>query len=281
MKLRDLEEVWPEEATPKPEREPETLLQSKWASDGVVFFEWPRQGLPVLADYVAEWLYHNGGPGAVPGVLPTYVSPGGWDYATPYMDHLSLRRLACDGGLARMLEELTGEPMGVHLNLTGWMSTRRDWHRDQYLNEPYVGGFYAAVWLALDVIHSNAGPFQFCQSSHRGNPISQAKVKEALGPDGAGFDWPTHSERVLTPLFEREIVKSKLEIETYLPQPGHGLIWHGRLLHRGSKPVDPTMERRALIMHFSGIHHRPDFPPAVQHEAGGWYFPLGGKQPVR
>lgn len=280
--LNDFEEHWLPAALPVTEREPTTLLQSHWANDGVVLFDWPEATRrEVVDEYAGEWLMYNGGRRAEPGAPATYASPGGWDYATPYMDHPGLLRLACDPGLGHMLEELVGEPMGVHLCLTGWQSTRRDWHRDQYLNTPNVGGFYAAVWLALADIVPDSGPFQFVRASHHGPPLSQSRVRLALGDDGFRNDWPTLSERLLTPLFERQIEDEQLRVETFLPRAYYGLVWHSRLLHRGSIPADPTLERRALIMHFSGINHRPDFPPAVKHDAGGWFFPLNGRQPVR
>lgn len=205
---------------------------------------------------------------------------GGWPDAVPYMRHEVLRELCCYGPLHRILHELIGEPMGVHLNLTGWETTGRDWHSDQYLNEPYVGGFYTAVWVALDDIHPMSGPFQFVDGSHRWPPLSQAKVRAALGEDGRGPDWPAKSERILTPLFERKIADH--EVTTYLPGKGSVLIWHGRLLHRGSKAVIPNMERRSCILHLSGINHRPDMPKAVQHETeAGHFFPIMQGPPVR
>jgi ectoine hydroxylase-related dioxygenase (phytanoyl-CoA dioxygenase family) len=222
-----------------------------------------------LERYENEWLQHNGGE---LGKFDTYVRPGGWPEVTPYMDHPALLALACNGALADLLEELIGEPMGVHLCLTGWQSTRRDWHRDQYLNEPYVGGFYAAVWLGLDDIDPDSGPFQYVIGSHTGNPISQRKIRRALGINGYGPDWPKHSERILTPLFKEQLDSAR--VTTHLSTRGEVLVWHGRLLHRGSVPINPALERRALIMHFSGINHRPDMPPANRHANGGWYFPL-------
>jgi hypothetical protein len=266
--LADLAEEWGPSQHPLTERQPQTERQKRWAEDGFLI-------LPNFADealmaaYEDEWLAHNAD------------SPGGWDYATPYMEHPALRALCCDMRLAIVLSELLGEPAGVHLNLTGWRSTRRDWHFDQYLNEPYVGGFYVAMWLALDDIHPDSGPFEYVPRSHHWYPpISQAKMRYALGPDGAGPDWPTKSERILTPLFESELALRDITPHRFLAMRGDVLLWHGRLLHRGSPPVDPEMERRGLIAHFSGIHHRPDMPAATQHERGGWFFPLGGRQPV-
>jgi len=50
------------------------------------------------------------------------------------------------------------------------------------------------------------------------------------------------------------------------------LIWHGRLLHRGSRPTNPSLLRRALISHYSGINHRPDMPARVTDPNGMQYF---------
>ena len=273
LAIDDLAEEWAPEATPETERHPDTIRQQAWADDGVVIYDRRKVGLvadEAMTAYEVEWREHNAD------------HPMGWPHATPYMDHPALAELCCQPALAEAMEELTGEPMGVHLNLTGWRSTTRNWHFDQYLNEPVVGGFYAAVWIALDDIHPDAGPFEYVPGSHRWwAPISQRKMRNALGADGTGPNWPTHSERILTPLFERELAERDVTPTPFLGKRGDVLIWHGRLLHRGSIPVDPNRERRALIAHFSGIHHRPDMPPAVQHPAGGWYFPLNGRTPVR
>lgn len=275
MNISDLSEQWPDSLTPSTERFPKTDLQKQWADNGVVVL--PKL-IPedLMQAYEEEWMSSNGGDSAVLGDLSTYTSPGGWNYATPYMGHPALRAICCSKELADVMEELISEPAGVHLNLTGWRSTRRNWHFDQYLNEPYVGAFYVAVWIALDDVHVDSGPFEYVSGSHKWwSPISQMKMRTALGKDGTGPDWPTHSEKILTPIFEEEIEKKNLKPEPFLATRGDVLFWHGRLLHRGSIPNDGTLERRALIAHFSGVNHRPDMPPAVQHERGGWFFPLG------
>jgi len=232
----------------------------------------------LLVQYEYEWLVVNGGEKAEIGKPNTYASPMGWHYATPYMDFPALRGLCCSPDIAAVLEELIGESAGVHLNLTGWQSTRCNWHFDQYLNEPYVGSVYVAVWIALDTIYSDAGPFEYFPGSHKWwPPVSQLKMRTALGADGEGPDWPTKSERILTPIFEKEIESRNLETSKFLGNRGDVLFWHSRLLHRGSIPNDITLERRALIAHYSGVTHRPDMPKAVQHQ-GGWLFPLGERR---
>jgi ectoine hydroxylase-related dioxygenase (phytanoyl-CoA dioxygenase family) len=200
---------------------------------------------------------------------------GGWPDCTPYMRHSALRALLCEPQLGGVLEALIGEPAAVHLNLTGWVSTQRDWHQDSYLNPPHVGDFYAAVWIALGDIDPRSGPFQYVPSSHRWPQVTRDSVGNLV--DLKDPRWPKHSEPILSPLFEQDIADRNAEVVTYLPKKGDVLIWHGRLLHRGSKPQANGAYRPALIAHYSGIEHRRDFPaPAVQHESGGWFFPISG-----
>lgn len=234
-----------------------------WNPDGYEVI--PRLFTDELIDaYRQEWLAEHGDS----------ESKAGWvDYWTPYTDHPALARLVCDGGLATHLENLAGEPLAVHLNLTAWVSSERDWHQDTYLSPPEVGDRYAAVWIALDDIHPDSGPFQMIAGSHRWFRIMRDRVLAAMPPDTADDPaWPRYTEALLTELIEQEIEEHEAPIIDFLPSKGEALIWHPRLLHRGSRATVSGMLRPALIAHFSALD-RADMPgPAVQHEAGGWMF---------
>ena len=93
-------------------------------------------------------------------------SLGGWNEACPYMHEAALLDLCTYPPLAQALGDLIGQPAGLHLNLTGWVSTRRRWHQDTYLNPYNVGDTYAAVWVALGDIHPDSGVFQYVPGSH-------------------------------------------------------------------------------------------------------------------
>ncbi len=244
-----------------------------WNDDGVLILK--RFFSDLLIDaYRAEWadahLYD--GLQTVDGLqVVRALRPRGWQQTCPYMDWPALRRLCCDPDLATVLEMLTGDEMGVYLNLTGWVTTGRDWHADTYLNEPGVGDWYAAIWVALDDIHPDSGVFQYVPGSHRWPQITRDTI--GIFYDLGDPDWPRHSEALLTPLFEREIELRDAHVVSYVPKKGDVLIWHSRLLHRGSRARVPDAYRPSLIAHYSGIHHRPLMPAAIQDPAGGWYFP--------
>lgn len=233
-----------------------------WNEDGFVI---KKQLLPeeLMSNYENCWMEHN------------FDRPGGWPDCTPYRRHPEVMDILTYSGISDTISELIGEPGAVHLNLTGWITTTRNWHQDTYLNPPHVGDYYAAVWIALESIHPDSGPFQFIPGSHRWRTVTQEKILGALTPSERDYRWPTHSERLLTPIFENQIEKRKPVVVTYLPDRGDVLFWHGRLLHRGSIANNLGMRRKALIAHYSGINHRQDMPSALKH-GGGWYFPIDG-----
>ncbi len=257
-----------------------------WNEDGVVL-------LPgfiddeLIAAYKNAWLDANHTPPATrAGDVPlddplrewkiACLRPGGWPDCTPYMRHPEILDLCAP--LAPVLEQLVGDQMGMNLNLTSWVSTDRDWHQDSYLNEPDVGDWYAAVWIALGEVHPDSGPFQYVPGSHRWPQVTREKIRPHV--DMSHYLWPKHSEVVLSPLFTDLIAEREANIVTHLPQKGDVLIWHGRLLHRGSTANVPGSYRPGFIAHFSGVNHRPQMPTAREHPTGGFYFPIRSSGPV-
>jgi len=172
------------------------------------------------------------------------------------------------------MKSLIGHPMGLHLNLTGWVSTQRDWHSDDYLNPHFVYSHYVAVWIALEDISINSGPFEFVRGSHRWPPLRQDKLFTKISKEEAkNPDWPWTTEGIVVNACESEITRRGAKIEKYLPSKGDVMFWHGRLLHRGSKPTVPGTSRKSLISHYSSINHRPDFAvQAIYKKTGGHYF---------
>ena len=204
----------------------------------------------------------------------------GWYCTSPYEHIAELRALALYPPLMKMMAHLIGEPMMMHLNLTGWVSTERNWHQDDYLNPDFVNGWYTAVWIALDTIDADCGPFEYVPGSHRWKLLRQAKVLACMTEEAAkerhpvsrALVWPKTSERFVVPAIEAEILSRGATAAQFLAEKGDVLIWHGRLIHRGSLPRLPGRLRRALISHYSGIGHRPDMTARRQDENGEWYF---------
>jgi hypothetical protein len=207
---------------------------------------------------------------------------GGWHYPTPYMDVPTLRDLALYPRLMDTLGDLIGEPMGLHLCLTGWESTERDWHQDSYLNPPNVWSRYVAVWMALDDIDPQSGVFQYVPGSHRWPVLRREKLFAHLPGDVKGSPhWPTWTQEDISRMCMDKIMENDAQIVPFVAQKGDVLIWHSALVHRGSPPIQPHLERKSLICHYSGLSARPDMPNRKQDHNGCWYFDLPSAGSVR
>ena len=108
-----------------------TPMQKAWARDGAV---WLEEFLPAsLCDrYKHFWYKHSPGP-------------GGWGHPTPYVEHEQIRDIAMYPPVMDAMQELIGGEMVLHLTLTGFKSTTRSWHQDDYLNAPCVNS-----WRSVD-----------------------------------------------------------------------------------------------------------------------------------
>lgn len=264
----DLSEMPDEAKLPPIDRSdfvPVTAVQQNWMRDGIVILE---KLIPdELIDHYCK-------------VREKLQKPGGWRSPVPYMHYPQIKDISLYEPLSDALRLLIGTPMGLHLNLTGWISTERAWHQDDYLNPSHVMAHYLAVWIALDDIHPDSGPFEYVPGSHRWPLLRREKLMPYL-EDGAFMtpDWPTRAEEVVTPACVAEIQQRGAKVQQFVGRKGDVLIWHGRLLHQGSKPKVPGMKRKALISHYSAITHRPDMPSAKFYEnrefpSSGFFFPI-------
>jgi len=204
--------------------------------------------------------------------IPTY----GWPDGSPFTRIPEIRDLCCYGPFNDKLKALfAGGRPALSLNLTGWVSTERNWHADCYLSPREVGSHYCAAWIALEDINPDSGPFEFVPGSHKMPFISQQKISQfALPGEMAHAGWPKTTERFVVPAIEYYIEQHNLKPLQFWAKRNQVLIWHSRLLHRGSPPVVPGTPRRALIAHYSVISHRYDMQRVKQHSDQGYYFDL-------
>jgi hypothetical protein len=246
-------------------------LQTSWRRDGVAILE---SFIPddMIDAYRNDWIQHN---------RVNNDRPMGYPGECAYFQVESLMRLCTYKPLHDVLSHIIGDNMGVHLNLTGWKSTQRNWHQDGYLNPDSNRDHYLAVWIALDDIHEDSGPFEFVRGSHVLPIITQDKTLSRLSANERNDPlWPKYSERFLTPMFEDLLERGGLKTEKFTAKRGDVLVWHARLMHRGSSPNNPDLWRESAIIHYSGVSHRPDMPKAEQFEDAGWFFPINQNIPL-
>lgn len=200
-----------------------------------------------------------------------------WRCPVPFVHVPEMRDVGLYQPLAAVLDELVGTRMALNLALTGWRSTERAWHQDDYLNPPTINGWYLAAWIALADISEDCGPFEFVPGSHRWPLLRRHKVARYLPEDvRENSRWPELSERFVEPACSAEIKRRGGTIEKFVARKGDFLIWHSRLMHRGGTPTYPNAVRKSLITHYTAFDRQPAWPAPVQHGDAGWYFPIPG-----
>jgi len=227
--------------------------------------EWRRDGVVTLRGFIPDELTEP-----YIKVRAAETNPAAWMTPSSYMHILEMRDLALYPPMMAVMKSLLGEALILQMCLTAWVSSERDWHQDDYLNPHFVNSWYTAVWIALGDIHPDSGPFEYIPGSHRWPLMRGEKVRRFLteeelarrSPETGVNHWPRFAERFTTPAVAAEIAARGGEVVPFLGKKGDVLIWHSRLMHRGSLPKIPWMERRTLIAHYSAAAKRPDMIPA-------------------
>jgi hypothetical protein len=230
-------------------------------------------------------------PGILPaGLIDAYMAHraemgiglGGLENSVHGGTHASVLGLGCYKPLADKIAELLGEELGFNFTLTQFTSTERNWHQDDYLGGSEVWGHYCAVWMALGDIHPDSGPFEFIPGSHRWPGLRGERVLSYLPPGAGGWvglggqpgHWAQISESFTTPAIETEIALRGLPRQRFHGRTGDALIWHSKLMHRGSAPATPGMVRPAFIAHYYSVEQLAQGRSSpVRHEGGGLYVP--------
>lgn len=196
----------------------------------------------------------------------------GWHFPCSYLACGAMLDVGLDPFICDALRFMLGDEPLLHLALTGWVSTERNWHQDSYLNPPNVWSKYLAVWIAIDDITEDSGPFEFVPGSHRWEVMRQDKLFKHLPRELIRSpDWPSITQKQIARICEDKIKAVGAKSVKYLPKKGDVLIWHSNLLHRGTEPTNPEALRKSLILHYSALSSRPDMGHKVQY-GGGYYF---------
>jgi len=237
---------------------------------------WRENGYLILPRFIPDEIVD-----AYVRVREAFANPGGWG-PVPYLYYDEIKDFCLYRPLVAVLEKLLGDRVILHLNLTGWVSSQRNWHQDDYLNPPCVRGSYLAIWAALDTIAPDCGPFEYVPGSHRWRVLTGDKVRARMdrveaaqaGLPGDKGHWASYSEKMVSDSADDYIGRKRGKVKQFLGSKGDVLIWHGCLLHRGSLPKRAGTLRKCLIAHYSGMRNREDFAKdhtKTYEKTGGLY----------
>jgi hypothetical protein len=192
----------------------------------------------------------------------------------PHLDSSVIRDMCCSRELHYLLVDLVGEEMGLTFSLNGFKSSERGWHQDDYLNPETIMGRYVAVWMAMGDIHPDSGPFEFVPGSHKWPCLRRDKVRAWIKPEARDdvHDWATASEYFVNKSVDRYMEELGVKPISFDAKKGDILIWHAKLMHRGSIPRNPELSRPAFIGHYSSIRASRHIGPEITRHGDAGYF---------
>jgi ectoine hydroxylase-related dioxygenase (phytanoyl-CoA dioxygenase family) len=167
-----------------------------------------------------------------------------WAGHTSYLAVDESLDILCHKNIQDALEAID-KGVALHLELPYWVSTEKGWHQDNVLSNPIAGNNYVGVWVALEDISAEAGPFQLIPGSHKWDVDAERIYQDQYGEPGI----KPHYD-----LLQEEIDKRGIDnIFTFLPKKGDAVIWHGKLIHRGAEPLNRSLTRKSLIGHYCNM----------------------------
>jgi phytanoyl-CoA hydroxylase len=154
--------------------------------------------------------------------------------------------------LHRFIELVLEEPCVATQSLYFPFGSAQGLHRDPWFVVTTPVSTLFAAWIALEDICVESGPLSFVPGSHRLSykPLNTGDIifheKEATDESRAAHVMDMHAQ----------ISSLGLEQKLFLAKQGEILVWHGSLVHGGSKiaPVPPT--RESFVVHFDAAKNR-------------------------
>jgi len=156
-----------------------------------------------------------------------------------------VKAIAINPAMLSLLGRLYGRRAIPFQTLNFPVGTQQHLHSDSIHFSSVPERFMCGVWLAMEDIHADAGPLEYCPGSHKWPIVSNV----AIGHDR----WNDRSAGAQTPyepLWRELVAASGFGIESFAPRKGQALIWAANLLHGGSRQADPTRTRWSQVSHY-------------------------------
>jgi phytanoyl-CoA hydroxylase len=187
---------------------------------------------------------------------------------------LAARRLSLNRFICRFLRHVFQDSPAVIQSLTFWRGSEQPAHLDY----PWVCvqtklSHLAASWIPLEDIHADSGPLAYYPGSHK-----QGVLKPFDWGDGSltqlGSSPKTPND--FTVHLAEEIQRLNLKRQIFLPKKGDALIWHGNVLHEGTKVNDRERTRRSYVTHYTSRSAYPKEHMTPDVETNHRYTEMNG-----
>jgi phytanoyl-CoA hydroxylase len=158
-----------------------------------------------------------------------------------FLDEPEVRHLALNRHLTEILTELLdGVPMICNSLNFIWGSQQPN-HFDTWYMPPPVQDKLAVTSICLEDVSPNAGPLVYYPGTHRIPPYR-------FSHGGIHASDPEMPACLVYLSEQLEAMKAKRE--EFIGRQGDVFIWHGQLLHGGTRIADMRKTRKTLVTHY-------------------------------
>lgn len=158
-----------------------------------------------------------------------------------YLTMDNVRELAIEERLANVLNACMGAPVALCNSLYFEKGSAQPPHVDAIYMTPKTHGHLLASWVALEDVHTDAGPLEYYPGSHL---IPQYKFS-----NGSYHFIPEEMSQWHT-YMDKQIAERGLEKTSFAARKGDVFIWHAHLLHGGGPINDGNLTRKSLVFHY-------------------------------
>ncbi|NKB33296.1 MAG: hypothetical protein GKR91_09370 [Pseudomonadales bacterium] len=181
-----------------------------------------------------------------------------------YLESEEIRSFVLAKDLRKVFSQLlNGEALVCNSLNLGFGAQQCD-HIDTLYTLPRVKNKLVVSWIALDEVDESNGPVKYFPGSHKIPPyyFSNGKM-DAI--DSEMHHFQTY--------IEDELQKLGIIPKRFFAQPGDVLIWHGQLVHGGSRILNTNKQRRSIVTHyFRKKDYKYHFWRIKESENGGYYY---------
>lgn len=167
----------------------------------------------------------------------------------------AVRQLSLLPDIHKLLRLFWGRQPFAFQTLNFPVGSQQHYHSDAVHFHSEPAGFMCGVWVALEDIHTEAGPLEYFPGSHH-LPYLQRNDVDYDEEYDSNLD-----QSIFYEIWDAEIKSHSFSPKHFTPRLGQALIWTANLLHGGSPVLDLGLTRWSQVTHYF-------------FEGCRWYTPL-------
>jgi ectoine hydroxylase-related dioxygenase (phytanoyl-CoA dioxygenase family) len=180
-----------------------------------------------------------------------------------FLEFEEVRQVVLSQRVSSLLAELLDDAPVLCNTLNLLRSSQQDDHVDAIFMTPRTPHKLVATWMALEDAHPDAGQLRYYPGSHL-IPLFEFSNGTHHVDRSQMDEWASY--------YKGEVERRGLEAKLFSAKKGDLFIWHGDLMHGGSKVNDDQRTRDSLVSHFYSLEDsRAQKLDLVPLNSGYWW----------